>query len=62
MLQQRMLAIPAHVAGTTGWHWGDLLTAVLIVVAIVGVALAASGHWHRRQRAASGATPDTESG
>ena len=62
MLQHRLVVVPAHVAGTTGWHWADLLTAVLIVVAIVGVALAVSGRWHRRQRIEAGEPPETETG
>ncbi|MBA2276458.1 MAG: hypothetical protein H0W06_01730 [Chloroflexia bacterium] len=34
---------PAHVTGASGWHAGDLLSALLVVVVVAGLTLLAAG-------------------
>ena len=33
----------AHATGTSGWHWADLLTALLAFLAVAGLTLLARG-------------------
>lgn len=51
MLALVFVLVPAHAMGRSGWHWENLVTAALIVIAIVSVALVLTGWRQRHVRA-----------